>query len=299
MTEETFEQELVAFHAMVTLGASGRSPAWRRERPHITLPANRWCAAAGRRARDRAGRRGGAGMSARPPTPAVLHLVPHTHWDREWYEPFQRFRLRLVALLDEVLDRMPRTTPGCASPSTGSCAAVDDYLEVRPEHRARVARWSRAGRLAVGPWQILLDEFLVLGREHRPQPRTRPGPRPSAGGAMPVGYLPDMFGHTAQMPQILRRAGLAHACVFRGVPARGRPTRSPGSPRTATAIRAEYLPGGYGNAADLFDDPDAGRPPGGRPAGPAGGRLLGRRPGAGHVRHGPRRALPDCLTWST
>ena len=36
---------------------------------------------------------------------------------------------------------------------------------------------------------------------------------------MPVGYLPDMFGHIAQMPQILRRAGIGRAVVWRGVPA--------------------------------------------------------------------------------
>ena len=44
-------------------------------------------------------------MTATQPAPAVLHLVPHTHWDREWYEPFQRFRLRLVDMVDDVLDR--------------------------------------------------------------------------------------------------------------------------------------------------------------------------------------------------
>ena len=30
-------------------------------------------------------------------------LVSHTHWDREWYAPFQVFRMRLVGLLDELI----------------------------------------------------------------------------------------------------------------------------------------------------------------------------------------------------
>jgi len=45
-----------------------------------------------------------AGAPDARPDPAVIHLVPHTHWDREWYEPFQVFRMRLVELVDELLD---------------------------------------------------------------------------------------------------------------------------------------------------------------------------------------------------
>ena len=76
---------------------------------------------------------------------------------------------------------------------------------------------------------------------------------------MPVGYLPDMFGHVAQMPQILRRAGIRHAVVWRGVPAaidrHAFTWRSP----DGSAVRAEYLVGGYGNGAYLLADPG---PPG-------------------------------------
>ena len=148
-------------------------------------------------------------------------MVPHTHWDREWYEPFQRFRLRLVALLDEVFDRMERD-PRQRFTLDGQLAAVDDYLEVRPERREQVVALVRAGRLAVGPWQILLDEFLCSGENIVRNLERGLARSADLGGAMPVGYLPDMFGHIAQMPQILAGAGLAHACVFRGVPDRVR-----------------------------------------------------------------------------
>lgn len=180
-------------------------------------------------------------------------VVPHTHWDREWYEPFQRFRLRLVALLDDVFERMDRD-PRQRFTLDGQLAAIDDYLEVRPERRERVISLVRAGRLAVGPWQILLDEFLCSG-ENVVRNLER-GLRRSAdlGGAMPVGYLPDMFGHIAQMPQILAGAGLAHACVWRGVPDRIRTHAFAWVAPDGTAVRTEYLPGGYGNAAGLLDD---------------------------------------------
>ncbi|MCW3816713.1 hypothetical protein ONA91_19900 [Micromonospora sp. DR5-3] len=186
--------------------------------------------------------------------PTEIIVVPHTHWDREWYEPFQRFRLRLVALLDEVFDRMA-TDERQRFTLDGQLAAVDDYLEVRPERREQVVALVRAGRLAIGPWQILLDEFLCSG-ENIVRNLERGLARSAAlGGAMPVGYLPDMFGHIAQMPQLLAGAGLAHACVFRGVPDRVRSHAFAWQAPDGTALRTEYLPGGYGNAAGLMDDP--------------------------------------------
>ncbi|WBB69423.1 glycoside hydrolase family 38 C-terminal domain-containing protein [Micromonospora sp. WMMD812] len=185
--------------------------------------------------------------------PTEIIVVPHTHWDREWYEPFQRFRLRLVALLDDVFERMARDERQRFT-LDGQLAAVDDYLEVRPERREQVIALVRAGRLAVGPWQILLDEFLCSGENivrNLERGLTRSA---DLGGPMPVGYLPDMFGHIAQMPQILTGAGLAHACVFRGVPDRVRTHAFAWQAPDGTTVRTEYLPGGYGNAAGLMDD---------------------------------------------
>ncbi|NJP95727.1 alpha-mannosidase [Nonomuraea sp. FMUSA5-5] len=181
-------------------------------------------------------------------------VVPHTHWDREWYEPFQRFRLRLVALLDEVLDTMERE-PAYHFTLDGQLACVDDYLEVRPENRDRVAALVRSGRLAVGPWQILLDEFLCSGETIIRNLELGMARADRLGGAMPVGYLPDMFGHTAQMPQILRKAGLTHACVYRGVPSAVTTDVFAWVAPDGTAVRTQYLPaGGYGNGAYLFSE---------------------------------------------
>ena len=186
--------------------------------------------------------------------PSVIHLVPHTHWDREWYEPFQTFRMRLVELIDELLATMARD-PRLRFTLDGQVATVDDYLEVRPEAEPQIRALIADGRLAIGPWQILMDEFLVSGETivrnlelgwHRAE---------ELGGAMPVGYLPNMFGHIAQMPQILRRAGIDRAVVWRGVPAAiDRSSFTWRSPDGST-VRAEYLMGGYGNAAYLFAVP--------------------------------------------
>src|SRR5256714_10080601 len=187
----------------------------------------------------------------------TVYLVPHTHWDREWYEPFQRFRLRLVDLLDDVVARA-EADPAFRFTLDGQMAAVDDYLEVRPEATGRIAALVHNGQFAVGPWSILLDEFLCSGENIVRNLASGLVRAEAFGGAMPVGYLPDMFGHCAQMPQILAGAGLAQACVWRGVPASATARhafiwRAP----DGTAIRTEYLPGGYGNAAEMIADPTA------------------------------------------
>ncbi len=185
----------------------------------------------------------------------IVHLVPHTHWDREWYEPFQTFRLRLVDLVDQLLARM-EADGRLRFTLDGQCATVDDYLEVRPEAEPLIRRLVGEGRLAIGPWQILMDEFLVSGETMVRNLELGWTRATELGGAMRVGYLPDMFGHVAQMPQILRRAGIDRAVVWRGVPAViDRNTFTWESP-DGSAVEAEYLVGGYGNGAYLFDVPD-------------------------------------------
>jgi mannosylglycerate hydrolase len=184
-------------------------------------------------------------------------VVPHTHWDREWYLPFQSFRLRLVRLLDELLPRL-ETDPSYAHfLLDGQMAVVDDYLAIRPEAEAALQRLAADGRLAMGPWYILMDEFLVSGETIIRNLQKGLQRADAFGGAMEVGYLPDMFGHIAQMPQLLRQFGFEHAVVWRGVPSSiDRSAFWWASPDGST-VRAEYLPTGYGNGANMPDNASA------------------------------------------
>ena len=183
-----------------------------------------------------------------------MAVVPHTHWDREWYASFPTFRLRLVDLLDDLLPRLEADPSFARFLLDGQLAMVDDYLALRPEAESSLRRLVASGRVAVGPWYVLPDEFCVsaetlvrnldLGLERAA----------AFGGAMPVGYLPDMFGHAAQMPQLLRQAGFGHAVVWRGVPAAVDRTAFWWSAPDGSTVRAEYLPVGYGNGAAVPDD---------------------------------------------
>ena len=185
----------------------------------------------------------------------IVHLVPHTHWDREWYEPFQIFRMRLVALVDQLLERMEHD-PRLRFTLDGQAATVDDYLEVRPDAEPLIRRLIAEGRLAIGPWQILLDEFLVSGETIIRNLEFGWARAEALGRAMPIGYLPDMFGHIAQMPQILQRAGIERAVVWRGVPEVIDCNTFHWSAPDGSVVETEYLVGGYGNGAYLFDVPD-------------------------------------------
>lgn len=187
--------------------------------------------------------------------PTIVHLVPHTHWDREWYEPFQTFRMRLVDLIDQLLERMDHDDR-LHFTLDGQAATVDDYLEVRPEAEPLIRRLIAEGRLAIGPWQILLDEFLVSGETIVRNLELGWARAEGLGAAMPVGYLPDMFGHIAQMPQILRRAGIDRAVVWRGVPSDITSHAFRWVAPDGSAVETTYLVGGYGNGAYLFDVPD-------------------------------------------
>ena len=185
--------------------------------------------------------------------PAVF--VPHFHWDREWYEPFQVFRHRLVAALDTVLDTA-EANPDFRFTVDGQLAAVEDYLDMRPENRDRLTALVAGGQLAIGPWLILLDEFLCSGETIVRNLRMGWAAAAKLGGSMPIGYLPDMFGHVAQMPQILARAGIEHAALWRGVPGSVEGHAFRWRAPDGSEVRTEFLFDGYDNGLDVLLVPD-------------------------------------------
>jgi mannosylglycerate hydrolase len=190
-------------------------------------------------------------------TPRRIAIVPHSHWDREWYESYQEFRLNLVDMLDMLLPLLESDASYPYFMLDGQMAVVDDYLEVRPETEGRLRALAAAGRISMGPWYILMDEFLSSGETIIRNLQMGIGRGTAFGGVMDVGYLPDMFGHIAQMPQILQLAGFAHAVVWRGVPSAVTKNAFIWEAPDGSSVRAEYLPVGYGNGAALPDDAKA------------------------------------------
>lgn len=144
-------------------------------------------------------------------------LYHHTHWDREWWSTYQDFRFRLVGVIDKLLATLESDPAFTCFVLDGQMSVLQDYLEVRPENRERLVGFIRAGRIHVGPWYILPDEFLISGEAVVRNLLLARRIASELGVPMAgVGYLPDSFGHIAQMPQILRGFGYDNAVVWRG-----------------------------------------------------------------------------------
>ena len=178
---------------------------------------------------------------------STIHFVPHTHWDREWYLPFEVSRIRLVHLVDLLLDIFDQDPLFKHFMLDGQTIVLDDYLQIRPQRKAEIEERVRSGRLLIGPWYVLPDEFLVS-----PEALIRNLLQGKADCAryakrMDIGYLPDPFGHIGQMPQILQGFGIHKAAFRRGLA--DEPCEiwweSPDGSRVLTA----YLRDGYDNAA--------------------------------------------------
>ncbi|MBD3188392.1 hypothetical protein GF325_16270 [Candidatus Bathyarchaeota archaeon] len=146
-----------------------------------------------------------------------LVLVPETHWDREWYLPFQEYRAKLVQMLDRLLTIFAKNPQYVNFTLDGQTIPLEDYLEVRPGKRDELQEAISSKRLSIGPFYILPDEFLVSGESMiRNLLLGRKIAQSFGVEPMKAGYIPDPFGHFAQMPQILAGFGIPSIIFSRG-----------------------------------------------------------------------------------
>lgn len=147
----------------------------------------------------------------------IFHLIPHTHWDREWYRTEASFRPDLVACLDDLVARLVADPALRTFHLDGQSILLEDYLSLRPDARPTVTQLVREGRLVTGPSYVLADNQVPSAHAMRWNLRLgmRDGVR--LGGREPgVAYLPDAFGHTGDTPDLLNEVGIGHAVVWRG-----------------------------------------------------------------------------------
>lgn len=144
-------------------------------------------------------------------------IVPHTHWDREWYQTFQQFRIRLIDLINNLIVILENDKTFSDFTLDGQTIVLEDYLEVHPERREILKKYITEGRIHVGPWYILPDEFLVSAESIVRNLLLGHKIASEFGRVMKVGYIPDPFGHISQMPQILRGFGIDNIIFWRGI----------------------------------------------------------------------------------
>ncbi len=182
-----------------------------------------------------------------------VFIVSHTHWDREWYLPFQLYRMKLVKLIDKLLGILEGDPRFRSFTLDGQTIVVGDYLDIRPERQRDLKRFVKEGRILIGPWYILPDEFLVSGEATIRNLMLGHHIAEEFGDVMKVGYIPDPFGHISQMPQILRGFEIDACVLWRGLNDEGKPLpmefywQAPDGSKVLTV----HLRIGYCNAANL------------------------------------------------
>lgn len=190
----------------------------------------------------------------------TFHVIPHTHWDREWYMPFEHFRIRLVDLIDHLLALLERDPDFLAFHLDSQTIVLEDYLAIRPQRKAELEAHIRSGRISVGPWYQLNDNYLTSGEATIRSLLVGTRQAKAFGATHPIGYLPDQFGNISQLPQIFRGFGLDNAIFGRGYQlVNGRKMEflweSPDGSTVTTSLMAFW----YNNAQHFPADGEAGK----------------------------------------
>lgn len=184
-----------------------------------------------------------------------VHIVSHTHWDREWYRPYEYFRAKLVFVIDSLLSILETDSRYKHFLLDGQTLPLEDYLEIKPENTEILTEHIRSGRIIIGPWYIQPDEFAPDGESLIRNLQIGMKTAGKFGEPMPVGYLPDSFGHSGQMPHILKGFGIDSAVVMRGFPAHEvHASEFIWEANNGDEVFAVYLPYGYSNAMFMPED---------------------------------------------
>lgn len=147
-----------------------------------------------------------------------IYFFSGTHWDREWYQTFQAFRYRLTEMADGLLEGMENVPGFNVFHFDGQTIVLEDYAEIEPENAEKLKKYIAEDRIKIGPWYVMPDEFnlsgeslirnLMLGHEL--------SKKWGAKEAWKFGYVCDIFGHIAQLPQIFNSFGIRYSLQCRG-----------------------------------------------------------------------------------
>ncbi len=145
------------------------------------------------------------------------HFISNTHWDREWRFSAQRTRYMLDYLLEmlfDIFETEPRFRHFHLDSQT---LPIQDYLELRPDRAETVRKYVAGGKLAIGPWFCLPDEFCVGGESLVRNLLLGHAIARKFGKVSKTGYAPFGWGQISQMPQIYAGFGIDMTSFYRGV----------------------------------------------------------------------------------
>jgi mannosylglycerate hydrolase len=146
-----------------------------------------------------------------------IHIVAHTHWDREWYFSDNEAFVQFAYHMDEVIYALQHHELDYYY-LDGQLSILDDYLKVFPEKETVIRELVTAKKLFIGPWYTQMDEFVVAGESVVKNLQIGLSLAKRLGGATALGYLPDSFGQGKDMPKIYNGFGITDAVFWRGMP---------------------------------------------------------------------------------
>ncbi len=147
----------------------------------------------------------------------TIYFFSSTHWDREWYQTFQGFRYRLVETINGIIEGLEKDAEFRTFHLDGQTIVLEDYSEIEPGQTARLQKLIADQRLVIGPWYVMPDEFLLSGESLIRNLMVGHKICQEWGGSpWKYGYICDIFGHIAQMPQIFNGFSIQYALLGRG-----------------------------------------------------------------------------------
>ena len=146
-----------------------------------------------------------------------VYIISHSHWDREWYMAYEQHHMRLIELIDDLLELFEVDPSFNSFHLDGQTIILDDYLQVRPEKRQALQQAINEGKLRIGPFYILQDDFLISSESNVRNMLIGMEESRKWGTPVMLGYFPDTFGNMGQTPQLMKQAGISAAAFGRGV----------------------------------------------------------------------------------
>ncbi len=188
-----------------------------------------------------------------------VHIIPHMHWDREWYFTTEESRILLVNNMEEIMEMLEDNSSYPYYVMDGQTAILEDYFAVKPENRERVKKLVQSGKLIIGPWYTQTDEMVVGGESIVRNLLYGLKDCKEFGEPMMIGYLPDSFGQSEKLPQILNGFGMDRCIFWRGASERHGTNKHNfyWESNSSGKVLVHLLPLGYAIGKYLPQDKDA------------------------------------------
>lgn len=180
-------------------------------------------------------------------TTSRVHITPHMHWDREWYFTTEESRILLVNNMEEIMTRLENDPDYKYYVLDGQTAVLEDYFAIKPEHKQRVKSLVEAGKLIIGPWYSQTDTMQVSGESIVRNMLYGLRDCLALGEPMKIGYLPDSFSMSSQLPAIYNGFGIQRAMFWRGCSERHGTDKTEfvWQSNDGSEVTAQVLPLGY------------------------------------------------------